>query len=51
LKGNLTKIYDLSKEDNLKEKQKQFIYSYPYPKKIIYDDDTYVIHLEDDFSK
>jgi len=52
LKDNdLTKIY-FSKEDNLKEKQKQFIYSYPYyQNRFIYDGDTYVIYLENDFGK
>jgi len=52
LKDNdLTKIYDFSKDD-LKKKQKQFIYSYRYyQNRFIYDGDTYVIHLEDDFGK
>jgi len=51
-RDNLTKIYDLSKEDGFKKKQKQFIYSYPYyQNKFIYDGNTYVINVEDDFGK
>jgi len=52
LKGdNLTKIYDPSKEESLKKKQKQFINSYHYQNRFIYDGDTYVINLENNFGK
>jgi len=48
---NLTKIHDLSKEDGLKKREKQFIYNYHYQNRFIYDGDTYVINLENDFGK
>jgi len=48
---DLTEIYDFSKDD-LKKKRKQFIYSYPYyQNRFIYDGDSYVIDLEDDFGE